>query len=557
MKIVLSLIFFYLIPLHSAERISSQIEDFSCGLVLGESFDLGLALSKFGPGCSQDARNVYFSKRKGSVIAREQSKKSLNVTVNATSGTIRNIVNFPTYLSGALNSGVLWVASELDISRCIGNAPMACTNIESVFNSSHTSIRSHAVLDSLVYVGGGRTPLAVSSVDSARTAINPPADISSATLVGSFRDRLLLAGSTGTLSSLYLSGEENIFDWALGSQSTSPAILSIDGVDNTKKITALAGEDGDGYLIGKMDSIWKLYGFDLDDFEVRKIIDGIGIVCGDCYARSKDGTIIFLARDGFYMKRGNDITYISEKIRDLAERIATQAIRGTNTRPENRQFAAIFNKDAFWFSYVVSGNNTFTENSSILVYELKTNSWTQFTGINASSFAHYGSPCLIQQSLVWGNSNGDGQIYSFGYQGDDANACGSNFSDAEESAFEASFELVPYDMGDFSSIKNFERLYVVANATPSARYAPYDPMEIGVRYTIDGTFLESNLEVFVTSITNTSLPPMKMAKVNLSQSGQLTASKGRWISFKFISNSQRNPFLVEAINIEAVKLGKY
>lgn len=101
--------------------------------------------------------------------------------------------------------------------------------------------------------------------------------------IGTFRNRVLISGVPGTGangsgSQIYLSGELNGYDYTIPAVqlTTSPAIVSINGVNDGAIVTCLMGEFQNAYLIGRGYDLWGLSGYDLTDFTLRKVSDQVG-----------------------------------------------------------------------------------------------------------------------------------------------------------------------------------------------------------------------------------------------------------------------------------------
>ena len=144
------------------------------------------------------------------------------------------------------------------------------------------------------------------------------------------RNRVVLGNCSGTLSQLRLSGELDGTDWTIPSTpaSTSPASISIGGVNDGNNILCLQGVYQDILVVGKRDSTWGLYGFDRRDFAVRQLSWEVGCV-EPRSAREKQGSLYWLSRRGVEKMTGPSIERVSDPIRDL---IDTIIVAGGNTR---------------------------------------------------------------------------------------------------------------------------------------------------------------------------------------------------------------------------------
>lgn len=542
------LILFLLIPLasHAIERKNFRINDFSCGLVLGQGYDQGSTVGRVAPGCSRDASNVYFSKKNGSVISREQYMGENTTAVNSNSNAT---VQWGADFSDNSQDSYALVRSSQVMAQCSGNAPMSCTTISGVTLNSTTPIQGIVTLNRAWFVGGGTTPF---SIDR-NFAVTFNARAPRGTLIGAYRNRLLISGAPGAESTLYLSGQDNAEDWTLGSQTTSPVTFTAGGSDNPEIITCLMGNQDGVFRVGTIAKLFSLVGVDQDDL---RLIEAAQVGCRTPRAATifPDGAMIWLGNDGFYELVGNSLKLISGNIKTLAERIAFQGL--SHVKGDRiRNFTSGDHKGDYWFSYIIAAAAGYTDNNSVLVYERPSGNWTQFTGINASSFFTYGTSCNALDAFHFGNSNGDGIVYAFGIQGNTTGGA-SVCAGTREPAFQASFELWPFDAGDPSVLKAFETAYVVTHSTPHEFFAPYDPMQTRVVYTMDSSFADSNSEIFIGTMTQQNVTRLQATRINLSQSGVGSIPKGRWISLGFSSTLQRNPLIIEDLIFYYTVLGR-
>lgn len=101
--------------------------------------------------------------------------------------------------------------------------------------------------------------------------------------IGTFRNRIVVSGVPGTGpngsgSQFYLSGELNGLDYTIPAVqlSTSPAIISVNGINDGQTVKCLMGEFQNQFLIGRPYDLWGLSGYDLTDFALRKISNQVG-----------------------------------------------------------------------------------------------------------------------------------------------------------------------------------------------------------------------------------------------------------------------------------------
>src|SRR3990167_3743176 len=405
---LLALLALFAVPSQAVERKTLRLNDFSCGLILGQGYDQGSTIGRIAPGCSRDATNVYFSKKNGAVTARERYKGANTSAINSNStSTVQWLGDF----FDSSKTSYLLARSNEYMARCTGNSPLSCTVITGVQLNSTTPIQGIVTLNRAWFVGGGTKPFSIDRNFVVRFNVNAP----DGTLIGDFRNKLLISGVPGNESTLYISGQDNAEDWTNGTQTTSPLTFTVGGSNNPEIITCLMGNQDDVYRVGTIAKIFSLLGFDQDDFRMAESAK-VGCYTPRSATIFSDGSMIWLGDNGFYELRANDLKLISGNIKTLGERIAFQGL--SHVKGDRiRNFASGDHKGDFWFSYVLSAAAGYTDNTSVVVYERPNGNWTTFTGINASSFARYGGSCNSLDPFHFGNSNADGSINAFGIQG--------------------------------------------------------------------------------------------------------------------------------------------
>ena len=554
--LIFLLLLFSVLPSHALERKVERITDFSCGLVLGQGYDQGGKIGRINFGCSRDAQNVYFTKKNGAVIAREQyaganstatSASRTAISMSASSqGTVQWLEDF------ADNAGTAYtlLRSSQNITYCDSSTPPICTFLPGVVLKTTAPIQGIVALNGAWIIGGGTAPFFVGR-DFAVAWFPPNAP--QGTLIASFRNRILIAGVPGRESILYISGQDNGLDWTTGNRSTSPFTMNVGGLANPELVTCLMGVQNDAFRIGTTKKLYSLLGFSQDDFRIAETAN-VGVYNARGAVVFPDGEMIWSGNDGFYSLSGNELKKISLNIDTLARRIAVQgSFASRGERPRN--FTAGNHNGDYWFSYIIAASLSYTENDSILVYERPRGAWTQFTNIAAASFANLSAPCFSHDKFHFGNADGNGKFFSFGRKGVNAGNA-SNCNGPVEGTVQASFELWPMDAQDPSTMKAFETAYVVTHSTPSEFYAPYSPMATRVFYTMDSNFFDSSSEVTLGTINSQVASRLQAPRINFSQSGVGSIPKGRWISLGFSSVLQYNPLLIEEIILYYSVIGR-
>lgn len=145
-------------------------------------------------------------------------------------------------------------------------------------------------------------------------------------LIDNFRNRVVMAGITAQKGRLRLSGELDGEDWTVPTsiRSTSPANIAVGGVNDGNEITCLLGVYQDVFLIGKLDSLWGLYGFDTDDFSLREISREVGCL-EETSVQEKNGCKYWLSKRGVERMCGSEIARVSDPIRDQIDTLIASA----------------------------------------------------------------------------------------------------------------------------------------------------------------------------------------------------------------------------------------
>ena len=145
-------------------------------------------------------------------------------------------------------------------------------------------------------------------------------------IVGRFRNRLLMAGIAGAKARLRGSGELDTSDWALQvpGVSTTPFSIPFGGVDDGEDITCLMGAFQDVFIVGKRNSLWGLYGFGRNDFQVRELSREVGCIESRS-VREKNNCLYWMSLRGIEKFCGANIERIGDPIRDKIDTIVATA----------------------------------------------------------------------------------------------------------------------------------------------------------------------------------------------------------------------------------------
>lgn len=162
------------------------------------------------------------------------------------------------------------------------------------------------------------------SWDGASTAAVAGAPIGS--LVGKFRNRVLLSGISGSKGRVRGSGELDGTDWTvqIPGVSTTPFSIAFGGADDGEDVVCMMGAYQDAYIVGKRKSLWGLYGFGRTDFQVRELSREVGCI-EQRSVKEKNNCLYWMSLRGIEKYCGASIVRISDPIRDQIDTIIAAA----------------------------------------------------------------------------------------------------------------------------------------------------------------------------------------------------------------------------------------
>jgi hypothetical protein len=288
------------------------------------------------PNCLTEAKNVYFDEDLS--VYRRRGQAQYNLTPCTDSKAIKGMWKFNAtdgqrYVVLLSSQTMFWTKNQGD-----------CTAITGLNNlNADAEVECVQSLGKLWCTNGIDTPFwtTVTSTGTFGYDLTEPSAPTYlyGTKIGTFRNRIVLAGIQGQLSRIRLSGDGNGEDWALKipGQSTSPASIDISGTHDGKSVKALLGQYQNAYYIGREDDLWGLYGNDRRDFTLRQISNQIGVLESRS-VKEKDNCLRWLSRRGVEKMCGTTIERDSDPVRDLIDVIigATGNTRTkTYTTPED------------------------------------------------------------------------------------------------------------------------------------------------------------------------------------------------------------------------------
>ncbi|MDI6774017.1 MAG: hypothetical protein QME60_01280 [Verrucomicrobiota bacterium] len=299
------------------EAASIPLGPSECGLVTR------YASHVIADGCLQEALNVTYDRDLG--IQRRPGYANFNGTALSTPTAIRRLYQFSapdgTHYVVAISSDKVWRATNS------GNFTALTGTISPTEKTACTQVLGKLwcvnKIDGLFYWDG----VVASTMGVSAGPLGG--------LIGNFRNRVLVADVASNQSRLYASGYLDGADWTTASQSTSPFIQPITGVNDGEKITCLMGTYGDTYIIGTSNRLFGLYGFDNNDFQVRELSREVGCL-ESTSVQEYDGSLVWLSRRGVERLRGTSIDWrVSEPIYDILQTIvgaAGNSVSATDTR---------------------------------------------------------------------------------------------------------------------------------------------------------------------------------------------------------------------------------
>ena len=166
----------------------------------------------------------------------------------------------------------------------------------------------------------------VPGVSSAAVSGAPSCDY-----IGAFRNRVVLAGCTGALTRVRLSGELDGTAWTVlvPGVSTTPANIDISGTHDGCGVSCLLGEYQNSFLIGRdcglgQGDLYGLYGYDRRNFQLHRINREIGCMEAGSVGE-KNNALHWLSRRGLEKMSGTTISRASDAIRPTIDEIITSA----------------------------------------------------------------------------------------------------------------------------------------------------------------------------------------------------------------------------------------
>lgn len=164
-------------------------------------------------------------------------------------------------------------------------------------------------------------------------------------------------------------------------------------------ITAITRQQGN-IVIFKSSSIYTLYGSDQRNYQLKNVQPNIGCISPQSVVNIFN-YLYFLYRDGIYTFDGSSVDLISGKIDEKINEIADPS-----------KVSGAWYDHKYYLSYPKDGS---TQNDRILVYNLMHESWSYYTGLNASIFNNFDGSQDGQVNIgeIYFGDSKEGQIHQF------------------------------------------------------------------------------------------------------------------------------------------------
>jgi hypothetical protein len=276
-----------------------DVKDFrDCGFISRFSPDI------LKPNCLQQATNVLFDKT--GVMLRRNGYSKYNLTACTGSKPIRGL--WPFFATDGSQYLVAYSSGAMFYSKGDGT----CSEITGLGGLSPTA--EMECVQSLGYLNctnGTDTPF--------RTNVTSTQTLSAAPVgkhIGAFRNRLLMSGVGGSLTRVYASGELDGTDWGVSSfptYSTSAVQLDVAGLNDGQGVTCLLGEFQNQFLIGRLNDLYSLAGYDNRDFVLRKLSSQVGCIDPKS-VQEVNNQLLWLSNRGVEGFSGTEIQRVSYPI---------------------------------------------------------------------------------------------------------------------------------------------------------------------------------------------------------------------------------------------------
>ena len=298
--------------------------------------------------------------------------------------------------------------------------------------------------------------------------VTPP----NATIFAYHKNIGFAAGNSTALSTLYFTDIGDIRNWTTGLSG------NINVETNDGSIIRALVPGFDALYIFKDYSIWRLTGSDKDNFQLQRMMHGIGCI--------SPKSIALLGNTFFFVSSQGDV-YLYDGAVNLT--LLSTKIDGTLDDASFSRFpyasGLIFDKDY----YLSLTSSTQTTNDTVVVYDTFNSAWTKFTAmnINAMDVADDGTG---KDTLIFGNYHGDVFKYPFGT------------ADYHEDVIYAHYLTKQYLFPEITPAKDFKLLKVFTGEEPTTNTLLVD---VFPNFSVEG--FASSMDITVDDIYTKLLLP--------------------------------------------------
>lgn len=243
--------------------------------------------------------------------------------------------------------------------------------------------------------GVGTTAPYVWSGTGNATALTADADLPNASFVEYHRRHLFVAGNSAQPSRLYFSNLGDITNW------TATDFINVEDNASDGVIRGLA-TGADGLYIWKDSAIWRLTGTSRDDFQLERMVQGVGTLSNASIAiinSPVDNQQLFV----FVTQKGDVAVYDG----GITVKIISQKI--VSSIPNSIDFSRLDEMVAcsYEFTYMLGCSNTGTSdtNDRIYMYDFLHNAWTRFVGMSPNAVGTYENSSG-RETFMFGDTSG-------------------------------------------------------------------------------------------------------------------------------------------------------
>ena len=264
------------------------------------------------------------------------------------------------------------------------------------FNSGQNNIASFSVGEDILIIEDGINTTApykwTGTGNASALSGSPP----NCTMVAYHKRQAFCAGNDSNPSTLYFSDVGNIENWTTALSGN----VSVENNDGSVIRAIMPGLDA--LYIWKDKSIWRLSGDDKDNYELERMVSGVGTL--------SSASVGIIGND-FVFTDGQGDTYIYDG--GIKVRLVSTKIDATMDESNFSRFAyvksLIYNKD-YYASISSSGNST---NDIVIMFDTFNLAWTKFDGMNINSMAVC-EDSAGEEALCFGDYTGFSYLYPSG-----------------------------------------------------------------------------------------------------------------------------------------------